>query len=246
MNDLATLTGQPVRSLKVDGQAYDLHPLTLDDYGRLQAWVDRQFPDPFDVVSAQIERGRLVVDADGNESRVPYPMAQQQYMLRSGARTVEPGPAADRHAEADAKVQATEGVQEMMFLSITKGRPAFTPTQGRCSRIDGRPGRGDLLRHERGHGARRPKSTGDAWECQGDPELDAVGEPVNWWTLWHKAMRELPWAAPDRLGRMTIPQLMCLGREHPPGRDRLRTLDAFRRRTAEILQAQESWQRDGQ
>lgn len=126
MNDIATLTGQAARSIRVDGQAYDLHPLTLDDYGRLQAWVDRQFPDPFDVVSAQIERGRLVVDADGNESRVPYPMAQQQYMLKLALEQASQGRRLIGTPEADTKVQATEGVQEMMFLSITKGRPAFT------------------------------------------------------------------------------------------------------------------------
>lgn len=132
MNDLASLTGQSVRSLRVDGQAYDLHPLTLDDYGRLQAWVDRQFPDPFEIVSAQIERGRLVVADDGTESRVPYPLAQQQYLLKLALETSSQGRRLLGTPEADQKVQAVEGIQEMMTLSIRKGRPEFTTADAKA------------------------------------------------------------------------------------------------------------------
>ena len=35
--------------------------------------------------------------------------------------------------------------------------------------------------------------------------------------MYHTAMREIPWATPEALGRLTIPQLACLGSEKPPG-----------------------------
>jgi hypothetical protein len=40
---------------------------------------------------------------------------------------------------------------------------------------------------------------------------------VDWWGLYHRLMRELPWATPSAIGQLTIPQLACLGAEKPPG-----------------------------
>lgn len=57
-------------------------------------------------------------------------------------------------------------------------------------------------------------------------------------------MVELPWGSPDRIGRLTIPQLLCLGNEHAPGHERIRSAADFQIRAAEILQAQESWSTD--
>ena len=97
----------------------------------LQAWVDRQFPDPFDVVGRQIDAGRIVRDEHGNEEREPYPMVVQQFMIRSAIEASSKGQRMIGTPEADEKCQSAAGVSEMLYLSIRKGRPSFTREQAR-------------------------------------------------------------------------------------------------------------------
>ena len=112
MSSLSALTGQP-RRLTVAGKSYDLHPLTIDDLGQLQSWIDRQFPDPFAVVSEAIGRGS-------------YTVPQQQFLLGQALdRATRP-----RHVlgtpEADRLVQSIDGVKQLLLISIRKGRPDFS------------------------------------------------------------------------------------------------------------------------
>jgi hypothetical protein len=124
-NDIAALTGQP-RQITVAGTSYDVHPLDLDDVGKLQSWVDRQFPDALDVAGRAIDRGRLVVGDDLVERREPYSMAQQQYLLKVAMDSATQGRRLIGTPEADALVQSAAGIMEFLFLSIAKGRPGFT------------------------------------------------------------------------------------------------------------------------
>lgn len=112
MNDIATLTAQP-QILRVDGKEYKVHPLTFADLGELQAWVDSQFPDPFEVVSKAMNSGK-------------FNYAQQQFMMQQAMeKATRP-----RHLlgtmEADELLLSVEGTKKILVVSIRKGDPSFT------------------------------------------------------------------------------------------------------------------------
>jgi hypothetical protein len=121
MNDIASLTGQP-RPLKVrvagEPRTYEVYPLTLDDLGRLQAWVDAQFPDPFAAVQAAIDRGN-------------YTVPQQHFLLRTAAELATSRRRLIGTAEADALLVSIDGVKEILKLAIRKGRPEFSDDEAR-------------------------------------------------------------------------------------------------------------------
>lgn len=112
MTSLSNLTAQP-KKLTVGGTDYFLHPLTLDDLGQLQSWIDSQFPDPFQVIGKAI--------ATGN-----YTVAQQQYLFSQALeRSTRPRNLIGT-PEADRLLQTVDGMKRMLCLSIRKGRPEFT------------------------------------------------------------------------------------------------------------------------
>ena len=123
MNDLATLTAQP-RRIVIAGQSYDLHPLTVGDFGQIQKWLDDQRPDPFDTINAQIEKGRLT-----SEGRVPYTMAQQKALYQIAVDQTEKGRVLLGTPEAGALLNSAAGTKELLRLSIAKGRPDFTAAE---------------------------------------------------------------------------------------------------------------------
>lgn len=112
MNDLATLNGKP-RTLKVDGRDYLFYPLTLDDLGGLQAWVDAQTPDPFALAHGQINSGRFTID-------------QCKFLLKTAMEMAAKGAPKLGTDEADLLLQSAEGVKEVLFLSVRKGDPGFS------------------------------------------------------------------------------------------------------------------------
>ena len=97
MNSISSLTGQP-RPLTAGGQTYQIYPLTIDDLGQLQGWIDSHFPDPFQTVQAAIAAGNFNV-------------TQQQFLLaRAVEQSVRP-----RHLigtpVADELLQSVEGLK---------------------------------------------------------------------------------------------------------------------------------------
>jgi hypothetical protein len=125
MNDFASISNRP-RPIVADGRTYLIHPFSVADFGALQVWVDSQFPDPFDLVDAQIEKGRLVTEPDGSRLRQPYPMAVQQFLLRTAHEAASKGRRLIGMAEADEKLQSVDGLKELLYLAILKGDPSFT------------------------------------------------------------------------------------------------------------------------
>lgn len=112
MNDLRTLTAQP-RPLVVDGETYMVHPLDMNGWGAIQAWLDAQRPDPFDIVKKAIDKGGFTV-------------AQQQYMIKEAIdKAMEPKPLLGS-VEADAILLSIPGYTQVLYQSIHKGRPDFT------------------------------------------------------------------------------------------------------------------------
>ena len=51
-NDPASVTGKAWAPLTIEGKTHKVYPLTFDDLGELQAWVNAQIPDPFDAVTS--------------------------------------------------------------------------------------------------------------------------------------------------------------------------------------------------
>jgi hypothetical protein len=142
MNDLASLTGAP-KVLRVGGRDYAFHPFAFEDFGYLQEWIDRQFDDPVDLATVAIDRGRLVV-RDGKRVREPFPVAQQQAMLRTAQELQTRGRHLLGTPEADEKAQSLEGVKEVVYLSVRKGDPAFTRED--ADRLYKLMGPGDIAR----------------------------------------------------------------------------------------------------
>jgi hypothetical protein len=112
MNDVATLTAQP-RALTVDGETYLVHPLTIEEFGQLQGWVDAQFPDPMELAQRAIEGGN-------------YTVAQQQYLMKVAMEMAAKGKRLLGTPDADEKVYSIDGTKEILYFSIRKGRPEFT------------------------------------------------------------------------------------------------------------------------
>jgi hypothetical protein len=142
MNDLASLTGAPA-VLRVGDEEHRVYPFTFEDFGHLQAWVDAQFPDPMDLATLAIDRGRLVT-RDGKQVREPFPVAQQQLLLKNAAELQTRGRRLLGTPEADEKAQSLDGVKEVLYLSIRKGEPAFTHAD--ADRLYKKMSYGDLVK----------------------------------------------------------------------------------------------------
>lgn len=108
MNDAATLNGKSTLAITIEGERYDVHPLTIADFGDLQAWLDRQLPNPLDVIRPHLQH---------------YNAAQQQAILKAAVEVASSRRALIGTEEASAFLSSIEGVREMLFLAIRKGRP---------------------------------------------------------------------------------------------------------------------------
>ena len=121
MNDLPGLSGQPrPLRVRVEGavREYLIHPLTIDDFAALQSWVDRQFPDPFEVVSAAL-------------AARDYTVAQQQYLMREALVESTRGRHAIGTPDGDRMLFSLEGTIQMLWRSIRKGDPSFAEDDAR-------------------------------------------------------------------------------------------------------------------
>lgn len=112
MNSIAVLTAQP-KKFKVGDKEYQLHPLTIEDLGKLQAWIDSQFPDPFDVVKNAFAKHE-------------YNVAQQQFMMRVALEQASRPKHLIGSPEADELLMSMEGIRQFILISIQKGDPDFT------------------------------------------------------------------------------------------------------------------------
>jgi hypothetical protein len=112
MNNLKILTAQP-QPLTVDGETYMVHPLTLDDWGALEVWLESQFVDPFDVVNRAIAKGGMTP-------------SQQQYLLSEALKESIKPKAPLGSIEADQLLMSMKGYAQILYLSIRRGRPGFT------------------------------------------------------------------------------------------------------------------------
>jgi hypothetical protein len=128
--DLASMTARP-RSLVVDGRTYMVHPLTLDDFGELQAWVDAQFPDPIALVNDAVKAGS-------------YNMVQQQFLYKTALEIGSRGKRPIGTPDADDLVRSVAGTKEVLFKAIKKGDPSFDREQ--ADRLFERLTIGDIAR----------------------------------------------------------------------------------------------------
>ncbi len=127
MNNLATLTSQPT-PLKVEVKGLDgkptgevleylIYPFMMSDYGKMQVWIDQQFPDPFDNARACIQKA---IDAGK-----PFNVAQEQYLLKVASELATRGRRIIGTPEADQLMVSFEGALRVIEISIQKGDPTF-------------------------------------------------------------------------------------------------------------------------
>ncbi len=112
MDDLATMTAQP-QILRVAGREYRVYPLTIADFGKLQGWIDAQFPNPFEEVKKAIALGE-------------FNFAQQKFMLELAMEKATKAKAKIGQPEADELLMTMEGYKQVILLSIRKGNPSFS------------------------------------------------------------------------------------------------------------------------
>jgi hypothetical protein len=112
MNDMATLMGKPT-PLKVGDEVYQIFPLTFDDHGDVQRWLDAQQRDPFAIVQEQIATGRFSVEV-------------QKFMVKSALEIAARSRVFIGSPEADGILESIEGRAFLLYLSIRKGDPKFT------------------------------------------------------------------------------------------------------------------------
>jgi hypothetical protein len=97
----------------IDGRQYLLFPLTLGDFGQLQAWCDARQPSPYASVSRQLGNGL-------------FNRAQEQELLKSAIKLdTAPKPQLGS-AECDELVCSLQGMAKLIQISIAKGDPRFT------------------------------------------------------------------------------------------------------------------------
>jgi hypothetical protein len=113
MNDAATVTGKAWAPLAVGGKTHRVYPLTYDDLGELQAWVNAQLPDPFDAVASSPGFARLSVEA-------------QKYAIRCAVELAAKGKRRLNSPEAAEAVNSPEGVAFLLYLMVKRGDPTFT------------------------------------------------------------------------------------------------------------------------
>jgi hypothetical protein len=128
MNDAATLSSQPVLiEVKERGENDQLtgevlkhwiHPLSFEDIGKLQEWLDRQFPDPIQQAQESIERAV--------ERGKPFTVAQEQFLYKSAQELAAKAKVKVGMLEATQLLLSAEGSIQIILLSIKKGDPNFT------------------------------------------------------------------------------------------------------------------------
>ncbi len=127
MNDVASLSSQPtlieVKELDQNNEPtgeilkYWIHPLTFEDIGKLQEWLDRQFPDPIQQAQEAIERAA--------ERGKPFTVAQEQFLYKSAQELAAKAKVKVGMLEATQLLLSAEGNTQIIFLSIKKGDPNF-------------------------------------------------------------------------------------------------------------------------
>jgi len=127
MNSLASLTSQPsvlrVEAKNEEGQLtgemleYQVYPFTIEDLGKLQAWIDRQFPDPFDIARNAIDKAK--------STNNPFTYTQEQFLLKNAAELAMRPRNLIGTPEADALLGSSGACLEILMISIRKGDPTF-------------------------------------------------------------------------------------------------------------------------
>jgi hypothetical protein len=117
MSNLTTLTGS-ARTVVLAGESYQVYPLTLADLGELQAWLDTQLPDPLALVRRHIDAANV-------------PMEQAKFLYAEALREASKTRIHLSSPEALPYINGANGVIELLFLAIRKGRPNWSRDQAR-------------------------------------------------------------------------------------------------------------------
>ncbi len=131
MSDISSLTSQPMplrgyvkdETGKPTGEVleYMVHPLSFNEIGSLQSWIDRQFPDPIQRTQESIDQAR--------ERGKPFTTAQEQFLYKAAQELAMRSRHLIGTPEADQLLMSVDGTKQMIALSIRKGKPDFTDAE---------------------------------------------------------------------------------------------------------------------
>jgi hypothetical protein len=101
-----------------DGEVYEVHPLTIAEQGQLQKWLESQLPDPWASLQKNLENTSL-------------PMEVQKFLYRTALDLAGRKRIFLHTVEGANYVNTFEGMVEVMYLGVVKGRPDFTRDKAR-------------------------------------------------------------------------------------------------------------------
>lgn len=111
MHDAAQAFSKRYRTLVVEGEEYRLYDLSLADLGELQAWLDSLYREPLEVIAPQLGRFDLEV---------------AKFLVRDARDAAcRPRPQLGQ-GEANLLLLSVDGIKEVLYLAIRKGRPDFS------------------------------------------------------------------------------------------------------------------------
>lgn len=112
-NDLPTMNSQP-KLVSCNGKTYKVYPLTFEDMGNVQLWIDEQ------------QEKRTMGAMERAIARGTLPVEIQKFMARSSMDLLARNRILLGTPEAETFMQSLEGMVYLTWYSIQKGDKAFT------------------------------------------------------------------------------------------------------------------------
>lgn len=113
------MNSQP-KPVTVNGKTYKVYPLTLEDMGEVQQWMDQQLEDRLmAMVARQIAAGTFTVEI-------------QKYMIHSAMETAARNRIMLGSPEGDAFMSSMEAIQYLTWFSLKKGDPNISMDEVRA------------------------------------------------------------------------------------------------------------------
>lgn len=229
IDDLSSLCGRP-RTIRARGRAYRAWPLRLRDVADFQAWLYRQVRDPVELIrTGTLGMGR----------------GAKQCAIRIATKDREDHLPVFGTPWADSLARSVDGLQELLRLSIRRSRPRFGPLS--AERLYWAMGGEAAISYCQwalwGDG---PKGGGASEDDEDNPR--GHDSKIDWWGLFRSlcgtppegTMNSLAQWSPRQVAELTLPQLLMLNHEDPPGRfvdqDVIRAIAAAQDRRREEIQ----------
>jgi hypothetical protein len=120
--DLATLTAQDYAEVEIAGLPYRVGPLTLEDFGAVQAWIKAHVPNPVTAALQQL--------AEAEAAGVDISPENRRYLLDAARAEARSWPPAVLSPEWIAALDDAEGGEAVwLWTVLRKHQPSLTAEQ---------------------------------------------------------------------------------------------------------------------